>query len=179
MTHDIDTASGPRYCVRHPKVEALLRCARCLRPYCVPCMVQSPIGYMCRDCAHVRRLPQYTLSLGLYARIVPGAIVLALGVGYVLSFVAYLSWVGGMIVGVVVAAGLKRLSGYKQGREMEIIAAATVVLAVVAGTAFYLARLYGPGHVGSAIQDALRLQTVGLNLIGIILGVYIAIQQLR
>ncbi|MDB5056561.1 MAG: hypothetical protein JWO59_33, partial [Chloroflexi bacterium] len=104
---------------------------------------------------------------------------LALGVGYLLSFVPYLGWIGGLIVGVVVAAGLKRLSRYKQGREMEIIAAATVVLAVVSGTVFYIARALGPGHVGTAIHEALTPQMLGSNVIGILVGVYIAIQQLR
>jgi hypothetical protein len=171
--------SGPRFCTRHAKVETLLRCARCSRPFCVPCMVQSPVGYLCRDCAHMRRLPQYQLSPKLYARVIPGALALALGVGYLLSFVPYLGWIGGLIVGVVVAAGLKRLSRYKQGREMEIIAAATVVLAVVSGTVFYIARALGPGHVGTAIHEALTPQMLGSNVIGILVGVYIAIQQLR
>ena len=171
-----DEGPGPRYCVRHPRVETLLRCARCLRPYCVPCMVQSPIGYLCRDCAHLRRLPQYSLS---YARVIPGAALLALGVGFLLSYVGFISWIGGMIVGVIVAAGLKRISGYKRGPEMEIIAAATVVLTVVSGMVFQLGRAYGPGHVGDAIRDALQPGTIGLNAIGVLVGVYIAIQQLR
>ena len=47
---------------------------------------------------------------------------MALGAGFLLIYVGFISWIGGMIVGVVVAAGLKRISGYKLGVEMEIIA---------------------------------------------------------
>jgi hypothetical protein len=142
-------------------------------------MVQSPVGYLCRDCAHMKKLPQYQLTSSLYARVIPGALVLALGVGFLLSYVPYLGWIGGLVVGVVVAAALKRLSGYKQGREMEIIAGVTVALAVVAGSAFTIARALGPGHAGAAIHDALQPQMLGLNALGIIVGVYIAVQQLR
>jgi hypothetical protein len=127
----------------------------------------------------MKKLPQYQLTSRLYVRIIPGALVLALGVGFLLSYVPYLGWIGGMVVGVVVAAGLKRLSGYKQGREIEIIAGATVVLAVVSGSAFSIARALGPGSTSAAIHEAIQPQMLGLNAFGIIVGVYIAIQQLR
>ena len=38
------------YCVNHPNVETYLRCNKCGRPICVRCVVQTPVGYRCRDC---------------------------------------------------------------------------------------------------------------------------------
>ena len=38
------------YCVNHPNVETYLRCNKCGRPICARCVVQTPVGYRCRDC---------------------------------------------------------------------------------------------------------------------------------
>jgi hypothetical protein len=53
------------------------------------------------------------------------------------------------------------------------------VLAVVSGSAFSIARALGPGSTSAAIHEAIQPQMLGLNAFGIIVGVYIAIQQLR
>ena len=38
------------YCYRHPDRETLVRCGRCDRPICLPCSMQGPVGFRCRDC---------------------------------------------------------------------------------------------------------------------------------
>lgn len=42
------------YCARHTKVTTLVRCGRCETPICTRCMVHSPAGVRCRDCARNR-----------------------------------------------------------------------------------------------------------------------------
>ncbi|MDW8120276.1 MAG: hypothetical protein RMK40_06505 [Chloroflexota bacterium] len=49
-------------CAFHPGVETALRCGRCERPICPRCVVHTPVGARCRQCAQVRRLPTYTLT---------------------------------------------------------------------------------------------------------------------
>lgn len=39
------------YCAVHTDKEASLRCIRCDRYMCSQCVVQSPVGYICRQCA--------------------------------------------------------------------------------------------------------------------------------
>lgn len=46
---------GTRHCVRHPSRETLVACGRCGRPFCPACLVHSPAGQRCFECAHVRR----------------------------------------------------------------------------------------------------------------------------
>lgn len=41
-------------CPRHPKETTLVRCGRCERPICTRCMVDSPVGKKCRECASTR-----------------------------------------------------------------------------------------------------------------------------
>jgi len=38
------------YCYRHPDRETLVSCGRCDRPICLPCSMQGPVGFRCRDC---------------------------------------------------------------------------------------------------------------------------------
>jgi membrane associated rhomboid family serine protease len=38
-------------CYRHPDRETLVRCATCERPICTKCMVQTPVGIKCPECA--------------------------------------------------------------------------------------------------------------------------------
>ncbi len=49
-------------CTYHPNVETALRCSKCDRPICVQCVVPTPVGGRCRECAKLRRLPTYTLG---------------------------------------------------------------------------------------------------------------------
>ena len=176
-----EQAEGPRYCVRHPKEETLLSCGRCGTPICPKCMVYTPTGIRCPTCAQVRRMPQYELTAGVYLRDIPGAILLALAIGFLLSYAPGIAsgFFGGIIVGLVVAAGLKRVSGYKQGREMEIIAGATVILSVLASNFFSLLRFAGGAELGHVLQAVLNAQTLGSDALGIIIGIYFAVQQLR
>lgn len=175
-----EVASRVRYCVQHPNVETVVSCGRCDQPVCPRCMIFTPVGVRCRECAQLRRLPQYVMTPRLYARVITGAVVLALVTGFLISLApAYLGFLGGIVVGLVVGEGLRRLSGYKQGRQMEIIAGATVIVAVVSSNAFVIVRYHGLSQVGVALSVAVGPQTLIYNALGIVIGVVIAIQRLR
>ena len=50
------------YCANHSSVETLLRCSKCGKPICTRCIVQTPVGARCRECANVQRLPIYQVG---------------------------------------------------------------------------------------------------------------------
>lgn len=52
-TLDHSEREGPTTvpCARHSKVQTALRCSRCETPICPKCMVQTPVGLRCPDCA--------------------------------------------------------------------------------------------------------------------------------
>lgn len=41
-------------CERHPQIETNITCANCGRPICPKCMVYTPVGVKCPDCARQR-----------------------------------------------------------------------------------------------------------------------------
>ncbi|MDQ2827642.1 MAG: hypothetical protein M3Y74_01120 [Chloroflexota bacterium] len=175
--HDEVEAAPVRYCARHPAVETVVSCGRCDQPICPRCMIFTPVGARCPSCAQLRRLSQYALTPRVYARVVLGALLLALGIGFLLSVVPGVGFLGGIVVGYLIGTGLRRVSGYKQGREMEIIAGITVVLTVLAGNLFSLLR-YG-SHVDAALRVVFSAQFLGADAFGIVIGIYIAVQRLR
>lgn len=172
-------ATEVRYCVNHPTVETVVTCGRCEKPICTRCMIFTAVGVRCRDCAQLRPLPQYVLSPRVYTRVIASAVALALGVGFLLSLIPGVGFLGGIVVGFLVGEGLRRASGYKQGRQMEIIAGATVVLSVLAGNGFAVLRALGPGQLALAVRVAFSTQSLAYSALGIVIGVYIAIQRLR
>ena len=168
-----------RPCVNHPQVETVVSCGRCDKPLCPRCMIYTPVGVRCRDCAQLRRLPQYTLTPRVFARVLPTAAALALICGFLLSLVPRLSLLAGVVVGVVVGDVLRRVSGYKQGRAMQAIAGATVLVSILSSNVFLVVRTFGVAHLADAISRGLAPQEVASSILGILVGIYAAIQRLR
>lgn len=122
-------------CATHPKVETELACGRCGRPICPRCLVQTPVGARCRQCAGVRRLPTFEVSpmyiaRGAGASLVAGAVVGAvwggllprtLGVyGFFVFFIA-------LGIGYAVGEAVSWATNHKRGPVLQGIAVAGVV----------------------------------------------------
>lgn len=69
------------HCETHPDVESELRCNKCDKVICPRCMVQTPVGARCRECANLRRPVLYTVPPLLFARAGGAALLLAVVVG--------------------------------------------------------------------------------------------------
>jgi hypothetical protein len=50
----VEGEEGAWYCFRHKKEVTRVRCGRCETPICPRCMVFSPAGVRCKDCAKNR-----------------------------------------------------------------------------------------------------------------------------
>ena len=146
----------PVECARHPGVETALRCSRCETPICPSCLIQSPVGARCPDCARVVRAPMYVLSgqnmvrAGLAAGV--GGIVM--GLLWALTLLPFTRGFFGLIVGVGLGYAFTRLlefaTGGKRGPGMITFAVGGIVLAwavlvVLGGTAFALWGLVAAG----------------------------------
>ena len=65
------------YCARHSKVESRLGCSKCGVLICPRCLVQTPVGARCPDCARVRSLPTFQVGAATMARATGAGVVLA------------------------------------------------------------------------------------------------------
>jgi hypothetical protein len=126
------------YCLRHPQVETRLSCGKCETLICPQCLVYTPVGARCPDCAQLRRLPVYYIGPTTYLRAVSAGTVLA-GVSgslwgllfFHLLHIPFLPWVATIGIGYLVGEGISVAVGRKRGRNLQIIAGACVVLSYV------------------------------------------------
>src|SRR5262245_64873444 len=74
-------------CPRDPGVETALRCQQCDAPICPRCLVQSPVGAKCRDCARVMRSPIYQVHGAQLFRSIAVALIGGVVTGLIWGFV--------------------------------------------------------------------------------------------
>lgn len=118
-------------CANHPKEMTLVRCGRCETPICVRCMVDSPVGKKCRDCARNRvHITESTprqvllafgaatlaaLPAGLIMYTIPFLFISAFAYGWVVAQVALWAGQRRRSLAIQVAAGLAALIGALPG----------------------------------------------------------------
>jgi hypothetical protein len=151
-------------CDAHPNVETELRCGKCEKPICPRCMIQSPVGARCRECANLRRPVQYTLNRTLLVRAAGAALGVALGVGLLWAYLlpnlirqlGFFSFFAAMGFGWLVAEAMGRAARRRRGTEMRVIAVAACVLV------YLVHNLVVPGHVLLPRNDLYGYVFVGI-----------------
>jgi hypothetical protein len=154
-------------CPRDPGVETALRCSRCDTPICPRCLVQTPVGARCRDCARIVKSPVYTLGQADIFRAVIASVVGGVAMGLIWLLVLRPFTVG--FLSIFIGAGL----GYVFTRIMEV-ATGRKRGPVVAGLAV----------AGIGIAWGMQVLFLGLQfgLYGLVaagVGVYFCYQNLR
>ena len=126
-------------CARHPQVETYVRCSKCDKAICPDCMISTPVGYRCRDCAGIRALPMSNLRPILLVQAVGAAIGLVFGAGLIWAIV-FQTWflmllaVAGMGVGFLVAEGISRAASRRSSPViLPILGGLSAGLSILAG----------------------------------------------
>jgi hypothetical protein len=129
---------GPWRCAADPSVETFLRCGRCEKPICPRCLIHTPVGSRCRDCAQLRRLPMFVIKPIDYLKAIGGALAGGIGGSVAMLLIRDLVPFAG-ILGLILMAGLGYVTGEavarstnrKRGNSLGIIAALGVVVGLV------------------------------------------------
>lgn len=160
-------------CATHPAVETNLRCGKCGKPICPKCLVQTPVGARCPDCARLGKLPTYRVSIPYYLR----AIGTGLGMGIVCGLVwGAIGWVvpffsfnlllapgAGYAIGEVVSRSVNR----KRGTGLAVVAGIAVVISYLISVFLF------PGGLPVGLFNILY------HLVALALGVFVAVSRLR
>jgi hypothetical protein len=150
-------------CPRDPGVETALRCSRCETPICPKCLIQSPVGARCRDCARVTKSPVYTLTPGQYARAGTAGVLGGLMMGLVWGFVllpfsfGFFSIFLGVGLGIAFTRVMQFATGNKRGPAVVGFAIAGIVIAWAMQPLLFVeprAAMYGLVAVGVAVYFA-------------------------
>lgn len=137
---------GPMRCARDPSVETYLRCGRCEKPICPRCLIQTPVGAKCRDCAQLRRLPMFDIKPLDYVKGLGGGLVAGIGGGLTMILVQMLVPFAGIFgllmvaaVGYGVGEGINWSTRRKQGVWLAVIAALCVPAGLILAWALMFA----------------------------------------
>jgi hypothetical protein len=159
----------------HPDVETSLSCSKCGKPICPRCLVQTPVGARCPQCAHLYKLPTFRISTRYLLIAIGIGLVIAIAYGFLWGFIT--SLLGFFYLNLLLAAG----AGYAIGEviSLSVNRKRGLILASVAGFATaisYLVSIFSPWGYSFISLNAGRLI---LDLVALALGIYIAITRLR
>lgn len=137
---DSNTDSFEQRCSYHPNVLTRLKCSRCGKPICPRCMVATPVGYRCPDCARGPKPVAYQTGAAQLTRAVVVGAALATAIGALWG--AFPSWgfYCALLLGFGVAEGMAWAANYKRGSELQAAAIACVVLGLVVSRLMIAAR---------------------------------------
>jgi hypothetical protein len=162
----------PLRCATHPDVETNLRCGKCGKLICPKCLVQTPVGSRCRDCAKLYKLPTYRVSTPYYLRAAGTALGLAVVLGLAWGFIS--SYLPFIYLNLLISAGIGYAIGEVTG--LAVNRKRGVGLAIIGGlgvAACYAVNIFTFGSMPG----------VGLGLIvdiaGLALGIYTAVSRLK
>ncbi|MHB9150410.1 MAG: B-box zinc finger protein [Thermoleophilia bacterium] len=126
---------APVPCANHPKRETYVRCSSCGKPICTDCMVYSPVGIKCKECARLPRSARLVFGPDRWVRSIAAAVLGGAVVGSIYYFLLsavgffFLAFLIGAGVGYVMGELVLRAAKYHRGVEPAAIAVAGTVWA--------------------------------------------------
>jgi len=162
-------------CAAHPNVETELACSRCGKPICPRCLVYTPVGTRCRECANVRRIPTYNMSADTFVRAAAAAVTGGIALGILWGLFNLFTYIFfGAIIGIAVGYGAGEIvslaTNRKAGPPLQAVAVAGVVLAYLVRVGF----LFG---IDDWVFEDLRTDLAGL--IALAIAAFVAAGRLR
>jgi len=150
------TGAEPRQCVRHPNRETLVSCGRCGRPFCPECLIHTPAGQRCYECAGVRRRAAPAAAAGALAKGF-GVIVIGSAIASMLGLMGLLvAGVAGNIAGQIVGPSVNR---HTRRYLYPLILALLVIGAGIGWSAPVLLRVLSSGRASVGLGEILFLLT--------------------
>jgi hypothetical protein len=168
-------------CATHPEVETNLRCGKCGKLICPKCMVQTPVGARCPDCAKLYRLPTYCVYTKHYLIAMGTGLGMAIACGAIWGLIdravsfLYLSLLLAPAVGYVIGEVVSLSVNRKRGTGLASIGGVAVVIG-------YIFSLWsGSFLLGIPFHWVFNfgLVSIIINLLAIALGIYVAVTRLR
>ena len=122
-------------CATHPSVETELACSRCGKPICPRCLVITPVGARCRDCARLRRIPTYQVGTVFILRGLGAALAVGAAAGALWAFLfpyrvgAFIGLFLGLGLGYAVGESVSWAANRRRGPVLQGMAVVGVLLA--------------------------------------------------
>jgi hypothetical protein len=164
---------APAVCYRHPGRETAVSCSNCERPICTDCMVYTPVGIKCPECARMPRSAIVRMRPNRAARAVAAVAVggALIGVGMLLLQAAvglFFTLILGYLIGLAMSELVLWASGRYRGRSSGLIA--------IGGCIWSYVVPYGLFY-GVDVGDVARSASLAWVAIGAAIACYISYQR--
>jgi hypothetical protein len=159
-------------CAAHPDVETALRCGKCGKPICPRCLVQTPVGARCPDCARLYKLPTFRVSGIYYLRAAGTALGMAILCGTLWGLIS--EFVSFLYLNLALGAGTGYVTGEAVSRSVNL--KRSVGLAVIAGAAVVISYLINVFVFRGLPVGSFRIV---YDLVAVGAGVYLAVIRLH
>ncbi len=163
-------------CARHPDTETTLRCSKCGIPICPRCLIETPVGARCRECARIKKTPTYALSTRYLLRAIGAGIGGAIITGVIWGFInlilpsyfftILLAAGAGYLIGEIITRAVNR----KRGTVLAIIGGLSVVLTF---GVVNIVELIALSYLGFSAGR------IGFSLFSVGVGIFMAVNRLR
>lgn len=121
-------------CARHPDIETELRCGKCEQSICPKCLVQTPVGARCPQCAALKKLPVFEVSRIFYLRAIAAGLFSAAVLGFIWPYIpvsGFLLFFIALAVGYVIGEAISLSVNRKRGPGLQVIAGVSVAVCYV------------------------------------------------
>ena len=159
-------------CATHPDMETNLRCGKCGKLICPRCLVQTPVGARCPECARPVNVPTFSVSAPYYLR--------AIGIGLGMAVVSGAAWwlidriipffsfniLLAYAASYAISEAISRGVNHKRGRILAVIAGLALVIS------YSITLILGGGFPSG-------LFSILYHLFALALGIYAAVSRLR
>ena len=185
MSVESDQTTALR-CANHPNTETHLRCSRCGKPICVRCVIQTPVGGRCRECAQLKKAPIMIVSPMRYARAALFGLAAALVGGFIWAsvggmFSGFFSLILLALLGYVVGEAVSRGAEGRISRGLTIMAGGFTLLGIVVGQAGVVLTRFG-GQIPLNVALGIGVNSLFSNLMVMLfafLAIVVAVDRIR
>jgi hypothetical protein len=163
--------TGVVLCPRDPGIETALRCSRCETPICPKCLVQTPVGARCRDCARMSKSPVYTVQGAALARAIAAAVIGGVAMGLIWGFasqrvigLAYGIGLATIFLGIGLGYAFSRIMEFATNRKRGPVIVSCAMGGILLATSIQVLMVGGNIFVGSILAAGIGLYFAYQNL---------------
>lgn len=144
-----------QYCTNHKDRETLRICGRCERPFCPDCLISTPVGGRCRECARPAKHARMVVEPWRWPLVALVAFLGGVVGGAVFHAASWFFIIIALAAGQIMAGAILPVAGRRPGRALAVVSAVFIVIGVLAAMPLQLVLSVlaqsAPGPVSEAL----------------------------
>ena len=135
---DKQTAKMSNTCYKHKSETTNLSCATCDYSICIKCVIHTPTGIKCKNCANLKKIPTFEITPVFFIRgIISITITLTLftiGLYFLNSYIisgVFINLLAIIVLGFLIGQTLSLSVNYKRGKLLKLISVISFIIGII------------------------------------------------